>query len=212
MYSYREKRVLADVALWRFKMCISFVTGYNPTWLEFDMIIKESIKVQEIFKEPSSIKFVYTCTAVTISGFRPTNITRYKRIDSSFYAWSYFNKITHQQQCKRWGSTVVRTFLTVRHSGHSVIWKSLEAVDPEVKYTINYIITMIVSNSLFEYLETPISLFTVEVYECGWDYDECGLIVALLQCKTDYPSERVIIKTPTLNGSWVWFFWPDTTD
>lgn len=48
-----------------------------------------------------------------------------------------------------------------------MIWKSLEAVDPEARYTINYIITMIVSNSLFEYLETPISLFTVEVYEWG---------------------------------------------
>lgn len=84
-----------------------------------------------------------------------------------------------------------------------MIWKSLEAVEPEVKYTstINNIITMIVSNSLFAYLETPISLFTVEMYEWGWDYDECGLIVALLQCKTDYPSERVIIKIPTLNGS-----------
>lgn len=93
-----------------------------------------------------------------------------------------------------------------------MIWKSLEAVDPEVKYKINYIITMIVSNSLFEYLETPISLFTVEVYEWGWDYDECGIIVALLQCKADYTSERVIITTPTLRGSWVWFFWPDTTD
>lgn len=85
MCSYREKRVLADVALWGLKMCISFVTG-DPTWLEFGMIVKESIKVQEVFKELiSSIKFVYTCTAVTISGFWPTNITRYKRIDSSLY-------------------------------------------------------------------------------------------------------------------------------
>lgn len=73
---------MADVVLWRFKMCISFVNG-NPTWHEFGMIVKESTKVQEIVKEPiSSIKFVYTCTAVTISGFWPTNITRYKRIDS----------------------------------------------------------------------------------------------------------------------------------